>query len=178
MLYMLFLTASLLMFSQPEWTWSVHPESGFKVLTPFSLIHEERQVPTELGVIQFHQYHGGSVADTLAPVAIVIDHYILPSTDPVTDADYLDEFFESTIDELLTSIDGVLVYMDVIHQPGREVCIWKGSYDQGRGIIRGNLMLYNDHYFGMQVFGLEKNKPDAMMSKFLDSFKRISSTSP
>jgi hypothetical protein len=176
--FVLCLITSLNLFIQPEWTWSIHPESNFKVLTPAPLVHEIREVPTEMDVIRFHQYHVGSVADSLTSLAFVIDHYILPSVDPVSDDAYVSEFFENTIDEMLTTLDGVLVYMDIIHQPGREVCIWKGSYDKGKGVIRGNLILYGDAYYGLQVFGLEKNKPDVLMSKFLDSFKHTTGTSP
>jgi hypothetical protein len=103
---------------------------------------------------------------------------VLPSPEPERDADYLRDFFENTIDQLLTTLDGTLVYMDIINQPGRDVCIWKGKYDKGKGLIRGNIILYSDKYYGLQVFGLEKNKPDALMGKFLESFKLTTSTSP
>lgn len=68
--------------------------------------------------------------------------------------------------------------MDIINQPGRDVCIWKGTYDHGKGLIRGHMILYRDRYYGLQVFGLEKNKPDALMSKFLESFKLADGTGP
>jgi hypothetical protein len=169
---------TLLLSTQPEWSWSVHPESGFKVLTPVPLSYEAREVPTDMDVIMFHQYHGGSVSDTMNPMAFVVDHYLLAETGVAHDADYLTEFFEITINQLLTSLDGNMIYMDIINQPGRDVCIWKGTYDEGKGLIRGNIILYSDRYYGLQVFGLEKNKPDAQMSKFLESFKLTTGTAP
>jgi len=178
MLSVLYFITTMFLPIQPEWTWSVHPETGFKVLTPAPLVYEVRDVPTDVDVIRFHQYHGGSVSDSLASLAFVIDHYILPPTGTVHDAEYLKAFFENTIDELLTTLNGTLVYMDIINQPGRDVCIWKGNYQEGKGVIRGNIILYSDKYFGLQVFGLEKNKPDLLMSKFLDSFRLTTSTSP
>lgn len=174
----LFAMISLLFSVQPEWTWSVHPEAGFKVLTPSPLVHEVSAVPTDMDVIQFHQYHVGSVTDSTVALAFVIDHYILPSRDPESDDAYLRDFFENTIDELLTRVDGTLVYMDIINQPGQDVCIWKGNYEKGEGVIRGNIILSGDKYYGLQVFGLDKNKPDLLMSKFLDSFKLTPGTSP
>ena len=164
--------------SQTGWSWSVHPEAGFKVLTPVPLTHQVREVPTESDVIQFHQYHGGSVTDSVASLAFVVDHYVLPEPPPVGDDTYIKDFFENTIDELLTSLNGTQVYMDILHQPGREVCIWKGSYDQGRGMIRANCILEGDRYYGLQVFGLEKNKPEAMMTRFLDSFRTLTASNP
>lgn len=177
MRFMLCLITSLIGFTQHEWTWSEHSESGFKVLTPVPLIHEVKAVPTEMDVIQFHQYHAGAVTDTLG-LAFVIDYYILPAQDQETDDAYLKDFFENTIDQILTSLDGTLVYMDIIHQPGRELCIWKAKYKGGTGVIRGNTIIAGDKYFGLQVFGMEKNKPEELMSKFLDSFKLTGNTSP
>ena len=159
MLPVLCLLTSLILSTQPEWSWSVHPESGFKVLTPVPLKYEAREVPTDMDIIMFHQYHGGSVSDSISPLAFVVDHYLLPETGVVHDAAYLTE-------------------LDIINQPGRDVCIWKGTYDHGKGLIRGHMILYRDRYYGLQVFGLEKNKPDALMSKFLESFKLADGTGP
>ncbi len=178
MLSMLYFFTSLIFSSQPEWTWSMHPESGFKVLTPVPLVHQVSHVPTDLDVIQLHQYHAGSVSDSILPIAFVIDHYVLPVPDSIHDAEYMRDFFENTIDELLTTLNGTLVYMDIINQPGRDVCIWKGNYEKSQGVIRGNIILAGDKYYGLQVFGFEKNKPDILMSKFLDSFRIMTSTEP
>ena len=116
MLPVLCLLTSLILSTQPEWSWSVHPESGFKVLTPVPLKYEAREVPTDMDIIMFHQYHGGSVSDSISPLAFVVDHYLLPETGVVHDADYLTEYFENTIDQLLTTIDGNMVYMlSLIH---------------------------------------------------------------
>lgn len=178
MLPVLYLMISLILSTQPEWSWSLHPESGFKVLTPVPLQYEVREVPTDMDIIMFHQYHGGSVSDSISPLAFVVDHYMLPETGVVLDAEYLTAFFENTIDQLLTTLNGNMVYMDIINQPGRDVCIWKGTYDNAKGMIRGNIILYSDRYYGLQVFGLEKNKPEVLMGKFLDSFKLIGNTGP
>ena len=177
MVTVLYLAVFNLLSGQADWTWSVYPDVGFKVLTPVPLVYDVKTVPTDAEVIQFHQYHGGSLATAPDSLAFVIDHFILPGTEPAMDEEYLNDFFENTIDEMLVAINGTLVYMDIIHQPGREVCIWKGSYDQGKGVIRGNILLYGDHYYGLQVFALERKKQDELMTKFLNSFKRIPETS-
>ncbi len=178
MLSMLYLVALWIVPNLQEWTWSVHPEAGFKVLTPITLEHQVMEMPTALEIIQYHQYHGGSVADTGLALAFVIDHYVLPANERITDPEYVKEFFDSSVDQLLDELGGTLVYNDIISQAGQEVCIWKGSYQEGDGIIRGQFILADDKYYGLQVFGLKKNKPDAWMSKFLDSFKLIERNAP
>lgn len=169
---------SFVMFIQQEWAWSLHPETGFKILSPLTLIHEVRDVPTPLDVIQFHQYHAGSVTDADFAMAFVIDYYKMPKQDSEMDDAYFKDFFENTIDQILTSLDGSLVYMDIIHQPESELCIWKAKYRDGKGVIRGHVILAGDKYYGLQVFGLESDKPDQLMSKFLDSFKLLPQLSP
>ena len=171
MLPVLFMVSALLMTVQPNWEWQSFPETGFKILTPTVLSHEVREVPTPASIILFHQYHGGSLNDTMLSMAFVIDHYILPGDEVVSDDDYKREFFENTIDELLVSLEGTLLYMDVVHHADRDVCIWKGSFMHGAGVIRGHTVLSGNKYFGLQAFGMEKNNPDEEMDKFLNSFK-------
>jgi hypothetical protein len=178
MLKMLYLMTSFILFIQQEWTWSFHPEAGFKVLTPLTLIHDVKEVPTPLDVIQFHQYHAGSISDSALAMAFVIDYYKIPQQDTAIDDEYLKDFFENTIDQILTSVDGSLIYMDIIHQPESDVCIWKAKYRKGKGVIRGHTVMANDKYYGLQVFGLESDKPDQLMSRFLDSFKLLPNPSP
>ena len=178
MFSMLYFLLPFLLFIQQEWTWSIHPEAGFKILTPIALIHDVRDVPTPLDVIQFHQYHAGSVTDSILSMAFVIDYYKMPQQDPGKDDEYIRDFFENTIDQILTSLDGSLLYMDIIHQPESEMCLWKASYRDGKGVIRGHTVLAGDKYYGLQVFGKVSDKPDQLMSKFLDSFKLLTNPSP
>lgn len=173
MLTALSLIISLLLPISSEWDWRSYPDAGFKILTPVDLTHDVKEVPTSLSIIQFHQYHGGSLSDSLDAMAFVVDHYLIPGDEEVIDDAYQADFFENTVDEILLSLEGTLIYMDIIHQPDRDVCIWKGSYLKGEGIIRGHVVLAGNRYYGLQVFGLEKNNPDVLMGKFLDSFKLL-----
>ena len=173
MLSVLFLLSSIPLFSQQEWTWSIHPEAHFKVLAPMTLTHSVRELPTAYEPILYHQYNGGSVADSPVALAFVIDHYRLPLPSDSTDYLYNRQLFENTIEELLSALDGELTYMDFIGDANRDVCVWKAAYRHGQGVIRGNLIIAGDQYYGLQVFGLTKNNPETLMNKFLDSFKII-----
>lgn len=173
MLPLMLMLSSFIGFTQHEWAWSIHPEAHFKVLSPFELAVSVRELPTAEDPIIYHQYNGGSVTDSTLSLAIVIDHYQMPgSADSV---DYLShrELFENTIDQILESVQGVIVYADYDDQADQDVCIWKASYLNGKGIIRGTMIIAGQHYYGLQAFGLSKNNPDAGMNKFLDSFKII-----
>lgn len=178
MLPVLYLMVSVLTGTQPEWAWRVFPESGFKILTPVDLELKVTEVPTETKVIRYHQYHGGSVSGNPTALSFVVDFYQIPDlTDTPDDAWYRD-FFENTIDVLLTSLDGNLVYIDIGYEAGRAVCNWKATYQEGQGIIRGQIMVSDDLYYGLQVFGLKQNKPEAMMQKFIASFRHLEPPRP
>ena len=172
MLEALIASIYLLLPIQSDWVWSNHPESRFKVFSPVALVHESRKITTDVAEIELHQYRGGAIDDTLAPMVISIDHYMIPASDDNWSDAEIQLFFDQTIEQFLDNIKGQLVYKDVTRQAGRDLCIWKGTYDEGRGVVRGNLLLYDDAYYGLQVFGLVKNSPETQMAKFLDSFKR------
>jgi len=173
MLPLLFLLTSFIGSSQHEWAWSIHPEAHFKVLSPFELSLSTKELPTSVDPIVYHQYNGGSVSDSLMSLALVIDHYKLPVVSDSADYLYHREIFENAVDQLLTSVKGELIYVDYNSSFGRDVCIWKASYLNGKGMIRGNLIISGQQYYGLQAFGLVKHNPDGAMNKFLDSFKII-----
>ena len=162
---------TFLLSTQSDWAWSVHPEGGFKVLTPFTLVHKEVEMPTPGASIKYHQYYGGSLQDSTLHLAFVIDHYQLTAEEIGGDKEYLQEFFGVTVEQILKSLGGTLVYMDFTTSAEREVCIWRGTFQEGKGMIRGHLIIKGDKYYGLQAFGLVKENPDALMLKFFDSFQ-------
>ncbi|HJW31622.1 MAG TPA: hypothetical protein VJ508_20495 [Saprospiraceae bacterium] len=173
MLLMLYFISVATTLSTQEWAWSVHPESGFKILAPYALTDHISEVPVEGASIQYHQYRGGSVTDSILSMAFVVDYYQLPGKADTVDEKFLRDFFENSIDPVLTAVHGSLDYMDVNREAGRDVCTWKGNYHGGEGIIRGQYILVGDRYYGLQVFGWAKSKPDETMNRFFNSFKLI-----
>ncbi len=171
MLSLLFLISSYLLTGQTEWTWSIHAEAGFKVLTPVALSHDVTEVPTETGSIQYHQYSGGSVKDTTSGLAFVIDHYQLPVSAETTDDLYFREFFETTVEEILQAVEGTLVYSDFLPHGDRQEYVWKATYHDGKGIIKGSLIVAGNKYYGVQTFGWKEDHPDDRMNRFINSFK-------
>ncbi|MDQ3015127.1 MAG: hypothetical protein M3R25_00155, partial [Bacteroidota bacterium] len=171
MLSLLFLLSSYFMTTPPEWTWSLHPEAGFKVLSPVSLMHDVKEVPTPTGMIQYHQYSGGSLTDSTLSLAIVIDHYELPLTADIPSDDYYREFFETTIDEILVAIDGSLVYSDYLSHSDHVEYVWKANYQNGKDIVKGTLIVAGNRYYGLQIFGKQEDYPDELMNRFTNSFK-------
>jgi hypothetical protein len=170
MLFLWFLS-SFTSLAQPQWSWSIHPEAHFKVLTPFELVTSTREVSTPFDPIVYHQYNGGSVNDSVLSLAVVIDHFQIPAIPDSADYLYHRELFENTVDQILASLDANLIYIDYSVQANRDICIWKASYLKDNGVIRGNLIIAGNQYYGLQAFGLTQHKPEDLMNKFFDSFK-------
>lgn len=170
MLPLLFMLSSLLVTAQQEWVWRIHPESGFKILSPFELHHKATELPTSSEPILYHQYQGGSLQDPSFPVTFIIDHYRLNEQQIGEDDAHAKEFFEVTVDDILHAVEGSLLYIDFLTQSGRQVCVWKGTYSNGSGVIRGQLIISGNRYYGLQAFGLASQKPDPFMQRFIDSF--------
>ena len=165
------LISSLWMDPTIVWTWSVHPESSFKVMTPFPMELTITEIPTAAAPIKYHQYRGGSVEDTTLQLAFIIDHYQLDDQDLAGDDVYLQEFFGLTVDEILESVGGTLIYKDLAASAGQEMCIWKASYADGQGIIRGKIILAGDKYYGLQAFGLHNPLSEKNMDQFFSTFQ-------
>ena len=94
MLVTLYFLATFLTSVQPEWLWSMHPESGFKVLAPVSLEEYVSDIPTETDVIQLHQFRGGSVSDSILSIAFVVDYHEMPLMEEPKDDSYLRDFLK------------------------------------------------------------------------------------
>lgn len=165
--------SSFLAGSQAEWSWKVFPESQFKVLSPYELEHKATEIPGAGEPLVLHQYFGGSLNDTSLHLALVIDHYQLTAEEIGGDEEHLNEFFGVTVDQILKSVGGSLVYMDFTTYSDKTVCVWRGTFHDKTGIIRGHLVITGDKYYGLQAFGLADEKPDAMMHKFFESFQII-----
>ena len=111
-------------------------------------------------------------------LAFVVDHYQISDQEIGGDPEFLKEFFESTIDQIIHAVDGTLVYKDITAHSGRDVCIWKATYLEGKGIIKGHLIIEKDKYYGLQAFALNNDTSDKLMQKFFDSFQVLTTTKP
>jgi hypothetical protein len=176
MLHLLYFAAAFATGGEPEWTWNTFPTLGFKVLSPCELTDQVAEVPTEFEVVQYHQMTCGNLEDKKLPMSFVIDHYKLPGEIGTMTAVELDAFFDNTIDPIMEAIDGTVVYADVHSQGDQDICSWKATYQNGACLIRGESMIIDGHYYGLQVFGLTSKKPEDMMNKFFESFRRLDST--
>jgi hypothetical protein len=169
---MLFAWLSVLVlgaFGSPEWTWQAFPGDGFKILAPVALAMDQRLAPGPDQPIDYHQYHGGTLTDTAIGMAFVIDHYVLPVGE-VEDS-FADTLLRASFDELIRMMNAEVVYYEAGVHGGHPACLWKATFMDGEGIIRGKSVMAGNRYYGLQVFGKADDQPEKSMNKFLDSFQ-------
>lgn len=155
---------------QTQWEWQNFPVSGFKVQCPLILEDRVKVVSTDVAQMIYHQYKAGSMKEGDPAMTFIIDQYEVGAmAEPMDEASTL-SFFENTINPILESVNGSLLYMDISQQSSAQVCSWKAEYQEGKCIIRGEAYLTPIEYYGLQVFGWKKDKPEDLMNDFLRSF--------
>jgi len=155
----------------PEWTWQSFPGDGFRVLAPVALSMDQRLAPGPEQPIEYHQYHGGTLADTAVGMAFVLHHYILPVGE--VDPAFADTLLRASFDELLRMMKAESVYYEAGVHGGHPSCLWKATFMDGQGIIRGKSVMAGNRYYGLQAFGKTDDQPEKSMNKFLDSFQLL-----
>jgi hypothetical protein len=174
MLPVLYVAAAFAWSGQPDWTWSTFPALGFKILAPCEMVDHATEVPTDAEVISYHQITCGSLDDEQLPMTFIVDHYQLPGDLTVMTKEELDAFFDNTIAPIMEAVGGSVIYADVTAAGGKDICSWKATYREGACLIRGESMIINGQYYGLQAFGWTDHKPEAHMNKFFDSFRPLS----
>jgi len=153
-----------------EWRWQQFDQDGFKVLAPVTLTLERRALPGEGYITDFHQYRGGSMADTAESMTFIVDHYSTPDLAGTMDRAFADTLLQASVDELIRAIGGTSVYSESALHAGHPARQWKASFQDGKGVVRGKCILAGGAYYGLQVFGLSARQPEESMNRFLNSF--------
>lgn len=113
------------------------------------------------------------MADSAAAMTFIIDHYRSPDLAVIPDRDFADTLLQASIEEILEAVGGTPVYTESALHGGHPARLWKASFQDGKGIVRGKCVLAGDAYYGLQVFGLASQQPEESMNRFLNSFQLL-----
>lgn len=158
------------------WTSHVLPDAGCKVLTPVELRKEVRLVATESTPITYNQFFGGALTDSVCGLVFTLDQYYLQDIIDIRDTSLTYPLLRETVDIVVASIKGTMLYMDIQEKPGSVSLVWKASYLENEGVVKGVATFYPDAYYGLQVFGKTDKKPEELMGKYLNSFERTATS--
>lgn len=158
------------------WSYQTLPDSGCKVLVPVELKKEVRLIPTDQTPITYYQYVGGALTDSISGLVFTLDHYYFFEDIDINDTSLTNSMLRESVDQILSSINGQIIYYDFQNDYGSVSMVWKAEYSDQKNIAKGVATIFQDAYYGLQTFGIKEKKPEDQMVKYLDSFKRTPPT--
>ena len=157
-----------------QWELFVSVDGRFKVLAPGEMRLHVQEMETPIGDIDYHTYvHQADAEDTTAADNLVymVSYCDYPEGAVHSDStDLLEDFFDTTINTAINSVDGELVYLDEQTKrdyPGR---IWRIDYKDGEASIKTKAFLIKQRFYVVQVVTLKDKRLNPLIDRFLDSF--------
>ncbi|MBK7410823.1 MAG: hypothetical protein IPJ40_23860 [Saprospirales bacterium] len=168
----LFLFAPLFVLAQ--WAPFSSIDGRFQIPSPKPLAHQESTVETPMGVIIYHTYFHQPEKDPNGNQWFSVSYCDYPDGTIHSDStDLLEEFFEETIKESASSVNGEVRYVEHIDYntlPGR---FWRVDYLNGQVVIKSKAYLIANRFYVIQVVILKDKSANSDAARFLDGFKLL-----
>lgn len=186
MINTLFISAGLCLLSPPQmsvtadstdtpWVKYADYSGGFSILAPQGLEEKIDTISTNLGDIPYHTLFYASSDDGADNLVYMVSYCDYPeNTFPRDSTELISNFFDATIEEAASSVNGKVVYsaeIKINDYPGR---IWRIHYLNEKAMIKTKAFLVNNRYFAVQVVTWREKSLNAMADRFLDSFQLFS----
>ena len=169
---LLFLFAPALALAQ--WIPFSSVDGRFQIPAPKLLEHQESTVETPMGNITYHTYFNQPQKDPNGNQWFSVSYCDYPDGTIHSDSiDLLEEFFEETIKESASSVNGEVRYVENIDYntlPGR---FWRVDYLNDQVVIKSKAYLVANRFYVIQVVILKDKSANPDAIRFLDGFKLI-----
>lgn len=160
-------------FAPPEWMLFRNIDGRFKVLIRGNMIEKTAQIETELGVIQTHTfvYQPKEKEENLV---YMIMYYDFPEGGMHSDSiDLVKEFFDSTVEEAVGSVQGTLIYENELEHQGYRARQWRVNYADNKAAIRTRAFMVKQRYYMLQTVGMAEVDQNNTTEFFVNSFKLL-----
>ncbi len=174
MWYLYILLACLL--QQPvSWQTCSSIDGRFQVDAPGEMHHSVRNIPTDMGDVEYHTYHFANQGDTSGSIVFLVGFYEFPREAIPDDSLLLiRDFFDATVEQSALAVAGEVLIMDDITYratyPGR---FWRTHYNGGDSVLKTRAYLANGIYYSVQVAVDSKHSLHPDIDRFFDSFRII-----
>lgn len=156
------------------WEEYVSIDGKFRIMMPGAVTKKVNEVDTPIGKLSYHTVLHQTTDDKADNLVYMVSYCEYPSNAIHSDSVYLvKDFFETTINTAVESVEGVLQYSSEINlrdYPGR---IWKVSYNDGKALIKTKAFLIKNRYYSIQTITLKEKSLNISIDRFLDSFELI-----
>lgn len=132
--------------------------------------HKLQALSTDVGEVIFHSYvlEGKHAGQYLSSVVNFADY---PAGALNTDStDFITDFFDTSIDQAVDQLNGVLVYQtEISHRdfPGR---LYRIDYGDGLS-VKSMVFLAGNRFYLIQAFYIRDREKGHLADKFLESFR-------
>ena len=165
----LFLLCVLTLNAQ-DWTTFQSYESRFKILTPGPLVHQVDTVKTAIGTLDYHIYYYENAAKDAEINFFMVSYCSYPEGTVHADSTaLLSEFFQTTIDAAVESMDGDLIYVDSLTRGDYPARTWRIDYLDDHYTVKTQAIVQENNYYAVQVIGPKSKTVNRSSTKFFDS---------
>lgn len=171
----LFLFPSLLPAQEDgPWTFFQSLEGDFSVDFPEGRrIERADTVETALGELVYHIFlvQKDQKADN---VMYMISYCDYPEGTVHSDStEFLQEFFEATMDQAAKAVNGDLIYHDFAWYKNYPGYLWRIDYLDGKALIKTKAFLVRNRYYAIQTVTIRPKSLNLSTDRFMDSFRVI-----
>ena len=163
----------LMSFSPPEWMQFRNIDGRFKVLIRGAMIEKTATISTDVGDIETHTfvYQPEEQEENLV---YMIMYYDFPEGGMHSDStELVKEFFDSTVEEAVSSVDGILIYENEMEHQGYPARQWRVNYLDNKAAIRSRAFIANNRYYLLQTVALTEVEQNNVTEFYINSFRLL-----
>ena len=174
--FSLFMVFILFSFVSPDWEVFQSFDGKFKILSPGDMEKKEKTIETGIGDITYTTHFHQPTEKNPDNLVYMVSYCDYPEYSIHSDSTaFLEEFFKTTIESSVESVNGELSYTSEIKlgkYPGK---IWRVDYNDGGASIKTKAYMVKNRLYTLQVITLKEKALNIWADKFLDSFSLLSS---
>lgn len=157
---------------QPDADLYLSDDGKFSVIAPGVFAEKYQELETDMGAVEVFTLHCQPVLDKDPNFLYLINYYDYPEGVSEEDEEFINNLFDESIDQSITSLDGKLLYSSPITlQEDFDGRVNRVSYNKGASIVKSKMFLVEDRFYFLQVYTTKDNSLNLEMDEFLDSFK-------
>jgi len=156
-----------------EWENYIFIDAGFELRSPGPLTEKVDSIETDIGPLAFHRLFYQSPDEASSDNLIYQLTWVqYPETFfPSDSSDWIDEFFQQTIEEATRTLRGHLAYSTPITQQGYQGYLWRINYLDDKALIKTRAFLHKGKYIAISTVTFQARSLNPSTDRFLDSFR-------
>jgi len=162
---------------QPDTISYVAEDGSFSILSPGPFTEKYQELSTDIGDIEVFTLLCQTDLEDNPNFLYLINYYDYPpgfqdQEDGESEEDFINNLFDESIDQSVTSLGGKLLYSTNIRlQDNYDGRLNRVSYNDGDSIVKSKMFLVGNRFYFIQVYTTKDNSLNQLMDDFLDSFE-------